>query len=468
MKLVQKLTVALVLAICVLLAINSVVRVHREVASFEAHGIREHRSVGRALRSSVLAVFRTEGEKRALELVDEASRSHGRIRFRWIWLDRGPHLHASTEAITGAPEGEPLTVEDRDEAGEPTRFTYVRATPPTGRRGALELAESLAEERSYLRKTVVEAAVTAVLLALACALVSTLASIVLIGRPIRALVAKARRIGEGDFSQPIEIKGRDELALLAVEMNATADRLVAARARIETETAARIAAIEQLRHADRLSTLGKLASGIAHELGTPMNVIAGHADMIVAHEVEGEEAVESARIIKHFADKVAGIVRQFLDFARRRGPQRAEHDLCKLTSQTTDLLRAMAEERGVHLRSESPGPVFANVDPGQMQQAVTNLVVNALHAVPRGGTVEVTCDADADGVFVRVRDDGPGIPAQDLGKVFDPFFTTKAAGEGTGLGLSVVQGIVTDHGGTIEVESEAGRGATFAIRLPRT
>jgi signal transduction histidine kinase len=468
MKLVQKLTVALVLAICALLAINSVARVHREVASFEAHGIREHRSVGRALRSSVLAVFRIEGEKPALELVDEASRNHGRIRFRWIWLDASPHLHASKEAITGAPEGEPLTVEDRDEAGEPTRFTYVRATPLTGRRGALELAESLAEERSYLRKTVLEAGITAVILALACALVSTLASIVLIGRPIRALVAKARRIGEGDFSRPIEIKGRDELALLAAEMNATADRLVAARARIETETAARIAAIEQLRHADRLSTLGKLASGIAHELGTPMNVIAGHADMIVAREVEGDEAVESARIIKHFADKVAGIVRQFLDFARRRGPQRAEHDLCKLTSQTTDLLRSMAEEKGVRLRAESPGPVFANVDPGQMQQAITNLVVNALHAVPRGGNVEVTCGVDADGVFVSVRDDGPGIPTEHLGRVFDPFFTTKAAGEGTGLGLSLVQGIVTDHGGTIEVESEAGRGATFAIRLPRT
>jgi signal transduction histidine kinase len=441
MTLVQKLTAALVAAMCAILMLNGIARVRREAALFESQATREHRSVARALRSSVLAVFRTEGEAAALALVDDATRSHGRITFRWVWLDTSPPLH------TSLPLGEePVTVIDGDE-----RFTYVAMTTPGGRRGAIELAESLAAKREYVRKTIVEAGVTTLALVLACAFIALAASNLLVGRPIRALVEKARRVGEGDFSGPLAIRGRDELAVLAREMNATSDRLVAAR--------------EELRHAERLSTLGMLASGIAHELGTPVNVIAGHADMIATREVEGEQAIESARVITQAAQKVASTVRQFLDYARRREPQRAEYDLYRITAQSTTLLQPLAHKKNVRLRVEDGEQVKAHVDAGQIQQAVTNLVVNAIHAVRSGGHVDVSCGRDRDRVFIRVRDDGPGIPDKALPKIFDPFFTTKPPSEGTGLGLSVVQGIVADHGGSIEVVNDGG--AIFTIFLPR-
>jgi signal transduction histidine kinase len=255
--------------------------------------------------------------------------------------------------------------------------------------------------------------------------------------------------------------------------------LIEARTRVETETKARIVALEQLRHADRLSTVGKLASGIAHELGTPLNVISGRASMIATKEVEGAESIESARIVVQSADRVTGIIRQLLDFARRRGPQRAEEDLGAIAQQTTSLLRTLAGKKRVTLEVAGEPHVVADVDSAQLQQALTNLVVNAIQAANQGGNVSVTLGAERatpppdvggderETAFLRVKDDGPGMSDEVLAHVFDPFFTTKGVGEGTGLGLSVAWGIARDHGGWIAAESAPGEGATFTLHLPR-
>jgi two-component system, NtrC family, sensor kinase len=465
-RLAQKLTLAFVLAVCGVLAANGTARVRREVALFETHAIREHRSVGRALRSSVLAVFRTEGEQRALELVEDATRSHGRIRFQWVWFAAARQLHGSAAMIWSAPEGHPLTVEASDESGAATRFTYVRATAPDGRKAALELAESLADEKLYVRKTIFEAATTTLALIIACAVTAMIASAWFVGRPIRALVDKARRMGEADFSGPLSIHARDELGVLGAEMNVTCERLIAARDRIRDETAAKIAAVEQLRHAERLSTLGQLASGIAHELGTPINIISGRADMIVTGEVEGEAVIDSARVIAQTADRLAKIVRQFLDYARRRGPQRAEVDLCKIATQSVELLKPIAQKKGANIAIRAGVEVRVNVDLGQLQQAITNVVMNALQAMSDGGRVDIECGVDGERAFVRVRDNGPGISEGNLKKIFDPFFTTKTTGEGTGLGLSIVQDILADHGGSVDVTSREHEGTTFTLWIP--
>lgn len=466
MNLVQKLTIVFVAAAVTVLGANGYLRVRREVALFEAHAIAEHRSVGRALRGAVLAVFRTEGETRALELVDEATRDHQRIRFRWVWLDPSPHLHASPSAILVAPEGQPLTVEDRDLHGVPTRFTYVRATVPDGRRGALELAESLREQQQYVQRTVFEASTTVSVLVLLFGLVAVLASSWFVGRPVGRLVEKARRVADGDFSRPVVIGTHDEFGALGDELNATCERLVQARDRLEAETTAKIAAVEQLRHAERLSTLGKLASGIAHELGTPMNLIVGHADLIASREVEGDGAVASAKVIGATAQRISSLIREFLGYARRRGPQRSDYDLCKIAAQSSELLRAAADKKQVRLVLENSRDVVADVDSAQIQQVVTNLVMNAIQAAAERGLVRVSCGVEGKRAFIRVEDDGPGIPDDVREQIFDPFFTTKPMGEGTGLGLSVVHSIVSDHQGTIDVHPRDGGGTVFVVWLP--
>jgi signal transduction histidine kinase len=339
----------------------------------------------------------------------------------------------------------------------------------------------------------------------------------LVGRPIKTLINKARRVGAGDFSGRLQIPHAAEIGELATEMNLMSERLADAGKQLAAATTARIVAIEQLRHADRLSTVGKLASGIAHELGTPLNVVSGRAQLIAesvqatAGDRLGQAAIldvtDNVRIIVEQTRRMSAIIRQLLDFARRRGVQKASYDLRQLVAQTVSMLQPLAEKRGVTLAIEATTtPASAQVDASQIQQVLTNVVVNAIQSMPKGGMVTIALrpsstqpppgaeitqgesrgepagfaggEPSREGLGtlsgfpcqqfeIAVTDQGDGIAAEVLPHVFEPFFTTKAVGEATGLGLSVAYGIVQEHGGFITVESELGRGSRFAIHLPR-
>jgi two-component system, NtrC family, sensor kinase len=247
--------------------------------------------------------------------------------------------------------------------------------------------------------------------------------------------------------------------------------------RIRSEAAERLAAMEQLRHADRLKTVGRLAAGIAHELGTPLNVVSGRAGLIASGKLSDEEIQQSAWTIKAEAERITGIIRQLLDFARRRSPQRVQIDLRDVARQTTQLLEPLALKRGVTLTVQGNGhAVTACADFAQIQQVVTNLVMNAIQAMGNGGQVCVrmgnqtrgaeTDAAPSNHAFLCVEDQGTGITPEDLEHIFEPFFTTKHVGEGTGLGLSIAEGIIREHGGWMEVDSRPGEGSRFTVFLP--
>jgi HAMP domain-containing protein len=281
MRLVQKLSLAFLVGTGTLLAANGYFRVRREVAIVQADRVRDHDLIGRALGASFVEVWRSAGPERAMALVDAANAGEARVHIRWIWIDgaavdgaaagRGPRIPPA--ALLAMAPGTTLTRIAGDARGVDERFTYAPLRLG-GRLGALELSEPLDAERRTARTIVVDTVGTTLALALVTTLLSYLLGSWLVGRPVRALVAKARRIGAGDFGGPVRLRQRDELGALADELNATSDQLVEAHDRVARETAARIAAIEQLRHADRLTTVGKLASGVAHELGTPLNVVA--------------------------------------------------------------------------------------------------------------------------------------------------------------------------------------------------
>jgi two-component system, NtrC family, sensor kinase len=261
-------------------------------------------------------------------------------------------------------------------------------------------------------------------------------------------------------------------------MNAMCAELEAAREALAQQTAARIAAMDQLRHTDRLATVGKLASGLAHEMGTPLNVVSGRAKMIATGEAVGDEAVECARIVVAQADRITKIIRQLLDFSRRRGPQKARIDVQSIARQTIELLVPLARKHNVSLLLEGDEHVTADIDAGQIQQALTNLIVNAVQAMTAPGEVTVRLGRErvrpppdiggpeADHARIDVHDTGRGITGGDLPRIFEPFFTTKQVGEGTGLGLSVAFGLVREHKGWIAVESEVQKGSVFSIYLP--
>jgi two-component system NtrC family sensor kinase len=479
-KLVRKFTLALVAGTTAILAVNGYFRVKREVLLFESDRVRDHRLIGRALGAAVSAAWQSDGPARALAVIEQANAQEGKVHIRWTPLDTTEGARVDRAALAALGPGDALTLTLPDSRGEDNRYTYIPVVVGGARKGALEVSESLASERAYIRTTLIDTALTTLLLAAVCAGLCAGLGAWLVGRPIRAVADKARRVGEGDFSNPLQVTRQDEIADLANEMNAMCDRLVEAHARVAAEVQARIAALEQLRHADRLATVGKLASGIAHELGTPLNVIGARAGMIAGRETNADETLDYARVIVDSCDRMTRIIRQLLEFARRKGAQTAPRDLADLAVQTVELLRPLAAKKAVELVVQAPSePALVNADGAQIQQVITNLVVNAVQATPGPGKVEVVVASErmsppggeggvpAEYRALRVRDGGGGITPSDLPHVFEPFFTTKDVGEGTGLGLAVAHGIVSDHGGWIAVKSEVGKGSEFSIYLPK-
>jgi signal transduction histidine kinase len=353
--------------------------------------------------------------------------------------------------------------------------------------GALAVSESLTVERAYVRDTVLRSLIATLALAAIVVVLSVVLGVALVGKPLGRLRDKARRIGSGDLTGPLELRQNDEIGELATEINLMCAHLAEVRALIASETDARLRTVEQLRHADRLVTVGTLASGIAHEIGTPMSVVLARARMIQARELSPEETAQSGRIIAEQIERISGIVRQLLDFARGGSvgtapvlAGAAQVDLLDLVQRTIALVGPLAQKRGVTLSVEgSREPVTARGDAAALQQVLMNLVMNALQAMDKPGPVSLTvttlqASPPADvgalaGSYVRidVRDHGRGIAAAALPHVFEPFFTTKDIGEGTGLGLSVSYGIVREHRGWIEVASGPGEGSTFSVFLPR-
>ncbi|MFT3693638.1 MAG: ATP-binding protein [Kofleriaceae bacterium] len=226
---------------------------------------------------------------------------------------------------------------------------------------------------------------------------------------------------------------------------------------VERERRQRFAAVEQLRHADRLNVIGVLAAGVAHELGTPLNVIAGYAEMLDNNV---------GRTILDQTDKITRIIQHLLVFGRRANPGVTIIDLDRITVGAAELLGSTAKKRNARIDVITTEPVRVRATGTQIEQVVSNLILNALQAMPKGGTVRVSTRKDGEYGCIVVEDEGSGIAAADLPRIFDPFFTTKDVGEGTGLGLSVSYGIVQDHGGSIDVTSELGRGSRFAVKLP--
>jgi signal transduction histidine kinase len=465
MKLARKLMLALVVAILAVFSARALMRVQYEIQRSEEAIRDDERLLGRAMRPALVQVWRAQGQSAALEMLRSANTSFRQTEIRWVEPEALPKL-----------TGDEATLVQKD-SDPPSLTTYFVLSPDGSPPGALEISRSLVATRRALREKVLDVVATAAVATLVAMAVVSLVGLIVVGRPMRRLAEQARRIGAGDLSHPLVLSQKDEIGQLANEMNQMCERLRDAQGRLAAETSARMKTLEQLRHADRLSTVGKLASGIAHELGTPLNVVCGRAKMIATGEVVSAESQESAGAILEQGQRMAKIISDLLGFARRRGPQKAVCHLETLARDSLALLAPLAQKSGVHLEVRGHGPSVP-VDGAQVQQALTNLVVNGIHAMPAGGTITVAAgqalvtpppernDPPAEYAFLAVRDQGIGIPPEQRARVFEPFFTTKGVGEGTGLGLSVAYGIAQDHGGWIDVDSEVGKGSCFTLYLP--
>lgn len=486
MRLALKLVLAFMLANIALAAIYGYLAVRREVRMFEHTASEEAESLGPAMQVVLADAWRATGYRGVEECVRRvATIQETQLQIRWVWFDSPPGEpdapSAPPKLLTATAIERHLTIETADTAGNGVLDIYWPVPLEGGRRGGLEFSHSMTElatnERDIVRRT-------ALLIGGMVAISGLLAAwlgIRMIGQPLRRLIDKTRRVGAGDLAGPVYLRSHDELRELSDSLNQMCAQLAESHTRIQQESVARTAAVEQLRHTDRLKTVGRLAAGIAHELGTPLNVVSGRAGLIVSGKLPADEIGPSATAIKTEVDKMTKIIRQLLDFARVNTPRRAPVDLHQLIAQTIALLRTLADNHHVRLCFTADGaPAIALLDMEQMQQALANLLVNAIQAMPQGGKVEVTIRREArhpasenaacEGNYwcIAIRDEGIGISAEHLPHLFEPFFTTKEIGEGTGLGLSIAYGIVQEHGGWIDVTSRLGEGACFTVCLPET
>ena len=483
MTIARKFTLALLGCVVVALTVYALVAARDELARSETDIVEYEASTAHALRPAIRDVWLHDGEGRALELIQEAKERLRNVDVRWVSLggDTPAEMRPRepSSSLAALRDGKDVVVVDRDYDGRGSIFTYVPVLVPASSPVALEVSRSLANHGAVRRAVVRSAALTAVLVAVASGFVTSLLGLVLVGRPLAELVSQARRVGEGDLTYRISTRRRDEVAVLAREMNRMCDGLRDSRENERAQAEAKTRALAQLRHADRLATVGRLAAGLAHELGTPLNVVLARAKQMTTGALGPSEVVDKARIIAEQVDRMTRLIRQLLDFARKRELQPSDVDLRVLVTRATTLLDPIARKGGVSLIViGAAAPVSARVDLEQLTQVVMNLVMNAVHASRSGGVVSISLGRatalppaeDGRGEQqcsrIQVKDEGTGIPTGALPHIFEPFFTTKDIGEGTGLGLSVAYGIVKDHGGWIDVVSRPGEGSVFTVWLP--
>ena len=482
MRISAKLTLGVIGGIVAILAISSYLTVNREIRLFETDMARDHETFAHAVASSMARVWRVDGRAHALGLLEQLDAGEGAVHVRFVPKDGMPSdPRIDLAALKRVRHGGPA-LHDKLEGPEPKLYSYAAVHLGDETPGVLEISESLEPRDAYVRSTVMRAAITALCLGLVCAALTFALGSSIVGRPLRALVEQARRIGAGDLGIRLDLQQRDEIAELGQEMNSMSSKLSDANTRLVAATAARVHAMEQLRHAERLVTVGKLASGIAHELGTPLNVVSGRAKMISQSSAADDAVRNNARIVMEQSERMAQIIRQLLDFARAGKPNKSLVDLQHLAQSSLSLLKPIADKRRVALGFEAKQPVSEVIaDAAQLQQVVANLVVNAVQASPESSKVEVSLrmalgarkpnpeSSDEPGggfACITIQDHGTGMDEATLARVFEPFFTTKDVGDGTGLGLAVAYGIVQEHGGFITVESKLGEGSRFEVYLP--
>ncbi|MBU1230048.1 MAG: two-component sensor histidine kinase [Proteobacteria bacterium] len=246
--------------------------------------------------------------------------------------------------------------------------------------------------------------------------------------------------------------------------------------RLSKAEEAGLALNNQLIQSQKLAAIGELSAGLAHEINNPIAIIAQEAEW-AAHLVgeagqrTGEafdEVKDSLREIRAQVDRCKNITHKLLDFARKREPVLQEIDVARLIDDMARLVDKEASYKNVTLvRTLPPDLPKLRTDAPLLRQVVLNLMTNALHAVDTGGRIEASARADGEVLEIAIRDNGCGIPPENIDKIFNPFFTTKPPGQGTGLGLSMCHNLVDGMKGQICVESAVGRGATFTVRLPR-
>ena len=303
---------------------------------------------------------------------------------------------------------------------------------------------------------------------------------------MKRFITGTKEIAAGNLQHRIAVDRRDELGELASSFNHMAKDLDGAQhelidwsstleRKVEQKTRELQTAQEQVLHMEKMASLGKLSSMIAHELNNPLSGILTLSKLVkkrlAAPEITPEKLAQMNRdllLISDEAKRCGEIVKNLLFFARAHPSERSACDLHAIVERSLRLIQHQIDMQQISVIYAAPDPpVLVTGDESQIQQVLIAILINALEAMPDGGTLTIVARDAGDHSELEIGDTGIGIPATALPRIFEPFFTTKESGYGMGLGLSIVYGIIKQHGGDIRVTSEPGHGTTMTVTLPR-
>ncbi len=407
--------------------------------------------------------------------------------------------HTHEVPLQSVPEGSRVRVFGRPDGGRvlglinpienaPECYTAVCHAHPQEQSilGVLDVTMSMAEPDLRMATARRQALIAAVLMALLAGVLSAAFILRVVRRPVKHLITGAEQVASGDLDTEISVASHDEIGQLAKafndmtrdlreahkEITEWSDRL---ETRLQEKTAELSQTQRQVAHIDKMASLGKLAASVAHELNNPIAGILNYAKLIDRSIRESETTIpEREQLARYLSliEKEAGrsgdIVRNLLVFARPSGTEFALHALNPILERSVMLVRHHVEMADIRLETQLLDDDDQLVcHAGQIQQALLALLMNAVEAMPNGGTIRLMAESAGESVRITIFDTGVGIPKEMLPNIFEPFFSSKDRAEAVGLGLALVYGIVRHHLGDIEVESEINRGTTFRMTLPR-
>jgi signal transduction histidine kinase len=416
--------------------------------------------------------------------ISEAQRLIDRLRenskvYSVMLFDETGNLRSLSQSKTAAEFRQPPELSTVLQTGETIEFIravenrrFLSIIMPLRltdeKRGAIEIVKPLALIEDDIGRARLNRLATTLLL---LAVIFLIVFIVLrrnLSNPILELLKGARALSEGDLSHRVAVeKNADELSQLAAEFNRMADNLAKQKRSAAIEAENRLNLEKELRHSERLASVGRLAAGIAHELGAPLNVIDARAEQLIEKaDPPREKQIKNLTIIRTQSARITHLVRQLLNLSR---PYNLRFEAFEINNLIESALEEFGANELIKINITAVENFNINGDKDFLRQVFVNIFRNAAQAMNGEGVLKIeigeTVRDDKPFAAVKISDTGNGIASEDLEKIFDPFYTTKDIGQGTGLGLAVSRRIVEEHGGIIEAENNQNGGASFTIYL---
>lgn len=490
MKVGARITVATSALVILTLGTQALFDLRSEAGERRAAIEQETRAVALSVRASIEAIGAESALRNATVVAGEINRTIQPWRVALVPADapqqgspkRSPTQMERLRTVTDMPSID-LVTEEGDQIIYVVSLRAPAPRSPTGYRvaGSLEVARSVASLQDAFRANVIRTLLVLGLIVAMIVLAVAWLTGSLMTRPVKKLLSGIDDVAQGDLSRVLLSERDDEIGALATRFNEMTYYLRESRAETQRQNEARLELEQRLRQTEKMATIGLFAAEIAHEVGTPLNVIAGRARTLAKKAQSPELVQKNAAIISEQATRITRIIQQTLDRARDKvgttDPVRV--DLNEMALTTMELYEGKLAATGIqHTLHRGEDLPAVQGDADRLQQVLINLLNNAVQAMPQGGKLWVRTYAvtrrrpglemapEQSYAVLEVGDSGVGIPPEKREQIFEPFYTSKHGEGGTGLGLAVCYSIVKDHDGWISIEDTADEGTVFAVYLP--